>query len=175
MGLNRFRACVAVYGILRDDRGHVLLMRRAGSGYRDGQLSLPAGHLEGDEDAVSGLRREVREELGVEVVRCELARVMHRRRETPGDDEYIDLFFDVTAWAGEPSIKEPHKCSELVWSADPPPSTVDYVAVALGAAQGLIVHGWDEAPAQVGPGEGGISRRKGGSGIQRRRGGRNRI
>jgi ADP-ribose pyrophosphatase YjhB (NUDIX family) len=120
-------------------------------------LSLPAGHLEGDEDAVTGLRREVREELGVEVVRCELARVMHRRRETPEDDEYIDLFFTVTQWAGKPAIMEPHKCSELVWASPPPPAdTVDYVAVALKTGKGLIVHGWHESLAQVGRGEGQI-------------------
>jgi 8-oxo-dGTP diphosphatase len=142
--LTRFRARVAVYGVLRDG-GRVLLMRRKGSGYRDGQLSLPAGHLEGHEDAVSGLARELREELGVEVTSCSLALVMHRRRETEADDEYVDLFFDVTGWAGEPRIGEPHKCAELVWSSDPPADIVDYIGVALRAiddGERLVTHGW---------------------------------
>jgi 8-oxo-dGTP pyrophosphatase MutT (NUDIX family) len=141
--LSRFRAAVAVYGLLRRE-GRVLLLRRKGSGYRDGQLSLPAGHLEGEEDAVAGLRREVREELGVEVLDCRLALVMHRRRETPADDEYVDLFFDVTRWAGEPVIGEPEKCSELVWASpgELPDDVVDYIAVALKAGGGLVVHGW---------------------------------
>jgi 8-oxo-dGTP pyrophosphatase MutT (NUDIX family) len=79
---------VAVYGVLVES-GRVLLMRRAGSGYRDGQLSFPAGHLDGDEDAVDGLIRELREEVVIEVDRtdCELATVMHRRRENEDDDE----------------------------------------------------------------------------------------
>ena len=141
--MSRFRAAVAVYGMLRRD-GRVLLLRRKGSGYRDGELSLPAGHLEGDEDAVAGLERELREEIGVEVEHCQLALVMHRRRETPGDDEYLDLFFDVTRWVGEPVIGEPHKCSELVWAGleELPGDVVDYIAVALKAKGGLVAFGW---------------------------------
>lgn len=145
--MTRFRAAVAVYGFLRRD-GSVLLLRRKGSGYRDGELSLPAGHLEGDEDAISGLIRELREEVCVEVEPqdCRLALVMHRRRETTADDEYVDLFFDVARWSGEPAIGEPHKCGELVWAEEIPDDTVDYIAVALRSQSGLVVHGWDGAP-----------------------------
>ena len=149
MAAARFRACVAVYGILTEG-GRVLLMRRAGSGYRDGQLGLPSGHLDGDEDALQGLRRELREELAVTVVpgRCELGSVSHRRREQPGDDEFIDLFFTVAGWAGVPVIAEPAKCTELVW-ADPlrlPADTIGYVAAALHAARAgrhLVSFGWE--------------------------------
>jgi 8-oxo-dGTP pyrophosphatase MutT (NUDIX family) len=97
--------------------GSVLLMRRAGSGYRDGQLSLPAGHLDGDEDAIAGMLRELREELGIEAARddCQLMTVLHRRRETPADNEYVDLIFKIATWRGEPSIMEQEKCGELVW------------------------------------------------------------
>lgn len=149
MAAARFRACVAVYGVLIE-RGRVLLMRRAGSGYRDGQLGLPSGHLEGDEDAVRGLRRELHEELAVTVQRdqCELGTVLHRRREQAQDDEYVDLFFAVTGWSGVPSISEPSKCTELVWTDldDLPWDVVDYVAVALRAFQAgerLVTFGWD--------------------------------
>jgi 8-oxo-dGTP pyrophosphatase MutT (NUDIX family) len=44
--VDRFRLCAAVYGLLYGD-GRLLLMRRAGSGYLDGRLALPAGHLDG--------------------------------------------------------------------------------------------------------------------------------
>ncbi len=148
MSSGRFRACVAVYGVLIKG-GRVLLARRAGSGYRDGQLGLPSGHLDGGEDAVAGLCRELREELAITVARdqCTLATVLHRNRERPGDDEYLDLFFRVTGWAGQPAIAEPGKCTELVW-ADPgrlPGDTVDYVAGALRAMQAgqlLVTVGW---------------------------------
>jgi 8-oxo-dGTP diphosphatase len=145
----RFRLVVAVYGVLRDaDR--VLLMRRAGSGYHDGELSLPAGHLDGNEDVLTGLLRELREELTISVSResCRLVLVMHRSPELPGEHEYLDLFFAVGAWTGKPVIGEPNKCSELVWAkADElPTDTVEYVCTALheivDGKQSLVPYGW---------------------------------
>lgn len=108
---------VAVYGVLVDD-DRLLLLRRAGSGYRDGELSLPAGHLEGGEDAVPGLVRELKEELSVVVnpMSCRLALTVHRAPEGAGDREYVDLFFDVDRWTGAAAIAEPDKGEELVWA-----------------------------------------------------------
>jgi len=140
-----------VYAVLVE-RGRVLLMRRAGSGYRDGELSLPAGHLDGGEDAIAGLRRELREELGVDVDRsaCRLGLMLHRAAESPDDSEYIDFIFEITEWCGTPIIAEPTKCTELVW-VDPsrlPDDVVDYIAVTLTAwcaGERLVLHGWDNA------------------------------
>lgn len=148
MPIERFRLAAAVYGILTlGDR--VLLMRRAGSGYRDGQLSLPAGHLDGGEDAVNGLVRELHEELmiAVDPACCRLAVTMHRAPETSSDREYLDLFFAVDRWTGTPAIGEPSRCSELVWAQRSalPSGLVDYVAAALDAADNarpLLLHGW---------------------------------
>jgi 8-oxo-dGTP diphosphatase len=133
---DRFHLAAAVYGVLvENDR--VLLICRAGSSYRDGQLSLPAGHLDGGEDAVSGLARELREELRIDADpgSCRLAVVLHRAAERPGDDEYLDLVFTVRAWSGTPSIGEPDKCTELVWAPldQPRPGLVDYVDTAPAA------------------------------------------
>ncbi|MET7421104.1 NUDIX domain-containing protein [Dactylosporangium sp. NPDC005555] len=149
MPAERFRVAAAVYGILRDDDGRVVLLRRAGTSFRHGQLSLPAGHLEGGEDAVAGLVRELREELRVEAAphSCRLALLLHSAPEDADDSEYFHLFFTVGRWSGEPVIGEPAKCSELRW-ADPaalPPDVVDYVADALAAvARGetLALRGW---------------------------------
>lgn len=96
-----FRVTAAVYGILRD-QDRMLLIRRAGTGYRDGHLSLPAGHLDGGEDAVTGLMRELREELGIEADprSCRLALLMHAAPEHAHDREYFHLFFFVDGWSG---------------------------------------------------------------------------
>ena len=102
----RHRTALAVYALLRRD-GLVLLLRRAGSGYHDGELSLPAGHVEVGEHAVDALRRELREEVGVEVDAAALAVTVHRARETEDDHDYEDLFFAVDDWSGEPTIGEP--------------------------------------------------------------------
>jgi 8-oxo-dGTP diphosphatase len=145
----RFHPAAAVYGVLRDASEQVLLLRRAGSGYHDGELSLPAGHLDGGEDAVSGLVRELGEELLVEADpdACRLALVMHRAPEVGDGDEYIDLFFTVGRWTGRPQVGEPDKATELLW-AHPrrlPLDVVDYVARALhaiDAGEPLLLHGW---------------------------------
>jgi 8-oxo-dGTP diphosphatase len=147
----RFRLASAVYAVIFDGNG-VLLMRRSGSGYHDGELSLPAGHLDGNEDAPSGLIRELREELLIEAERdsCRLAAVLHRAPESPGDHEYLDLVFTVNRWVGTPSIGEPEKCSELVWADldGLPPDVVDYVEDARHALQRgepLVLCGWDRS------------------------------
>jgi 8-oxo-dGTP diphosphatase len=144
---DRFRLCAAVYGLLRRD-GRLLLMRRAGSGWRDGTLALPAGHLDGGEDAVAGLLRELSEEIGVVAERsaCRLATVVHSAA-APGDEEYLNLFFTVAGWTGTPTIREPDKCTELVWAdpADLPPDTVDYlpsVLAAVAAGDPLVLADW---------------------------------
>jgi 8-oxo-dGTP diphosphatase len=149
----RFHVAVAVYGVLLDG-DHVLLLRRAGSGYRDGELSLPAGHLDGAEDAVCGLVRELREEVEIEADpgSCRLAVVLHRAAEWIGDDEYLDLIFTVGAWTGTPSIGEPDKCSELVWAPlDRLPGDVaDYIRGALRGlrnGQPLVLVGWPGSEA----------------------------
>jgi 8-oxo-dGTP diphosphatase len=144
----RFHFAAAVYGVLVDgDR--LLLIRRAGTGYRDGQLSVPAGHLDGGEDAVSGLLRELREEVCIDADRdsCRLAVVMHRAPEDDDDSEYLDLFFTVDGWSGTPVIGEPDKCSELTWvdRHHLPADVVDYVAVGLQAVldgEPLVTYGW---------------------------------
>lgn len=135
----RHLAAVAVYALLRRD-GQLLLLRRAGSGFHDGELSLPAGHVDGGEDAVSAVIREVAEELRVTVQRpdCTLALTGHSGPERPGDDSYVDLFFSVEGWTGEPGIGEPDRCSELVWvpEQDLPADVVPYVAEAVRAILG---------------------------------------
>ena len=148
MPFEPFRVGAAVYGILREQE-RILLIRRAGTSYRNGQLSLPAGHLNGGEDAVTGLVRELREEIGIEAEpeSCRLVLIMHSAPEHSEDWEYFHLFFSVTRWAGEPFIAEPEKCSELRWadSSTLPPDIVDYVGealVAISRGEPLALHGW---------------------------------
>jgi 8-oxo-dGTP pyrophosphatase MutT (NUDIX family) len=132
--VSRFKAAVAVYALLRrDDR--VLLLRRSGSGFHDGELSLPAGHVDDGEDALSALVREIGEELVLAVDRadCRLALTGHSAPESPGEDAYVDLFFTVDHWSGEPVIGEPDKASELVWAPTRamPADVIPYVAEAI--------------------------------------------
>lgn len=53
----------SVSAVIRDGRGHVLLGRRADSG----EWGLPGGNVEIGESVTEAIRREVREETGLEV------------------------------------------------------------------------------------------------------------
>ena len=150
----RFKAAVAVYALLRRE-GAVLLVRRTGSGLHDGELALPAGHVEAGEDALSAVVREVAEELGIIVDRadCRLVLTGHSAPERPGDDAYVDLFFSVDHWTGEPRNAEPERCTELRW-ADPdalPAEVVPFMADAIRAesdpeASRLLLWHWHPEP-----------------------------
>ena len=133
MKTERFRAVVAVHLLLLREH-EVLLLRRHNTGYEDGNFSLIAGHLDGNETARQAMAREAREEAGIIMAPANLrfVHVMHRK-EAAEADERIDLFFAATRWQGEPMIREAEKCSELRWaSLDAlPPTMVPYVRVAL--------------------------------------------
>jgi 8-oxo-dGTP diphosphatase len=47
----RHKVLLAVYLVLRRPDGRVLLSRRAGTGYMDDKLGMPAYHADGDEPA----------------------------------------------------------------------------------------------------------------------------
>lgn len=131
-------------------QGRILLMRRAGSGYADGQLGLPAGHVDLGETPTASAVREVAEELGVVLDPAELrpGGTMFRNSQEPR----VDIFFTTRSWDGVPEIREPHKCTELVW-ADPgqlPDDALEFIGQAWNDAQNgrmLREYGFTPIPA----------------------------
>jgi ADP-ribose pyrophosphatase YjhB (NUDIX family) len=115
--------------LIRD--GQVLLLRRFNTGYEDGQYSVIAGHLDGGEEVTAAMRREAREEAGIEIAPEDLrvVGVMHRR----AMEERIDFFLVATEWAGEITNREPTKCDQLAWfDLDRlPENVIPYVRRAL--------------------------------------------
>lgn len=109
----------------------ILLLRRFNTGFEDGNYSVPAGHLDGDETVRMAAVREAFEEIGVhiEVEDIAFATVMHRK----SNDERVDFFVHVKAWDGEPFNSEPNKCDELRWCNLNvlPENTVPYVRRAI--------------------------------------------
>ncbi|WP_219509294.1 NUDIX hydrolase [Nonomuraea ceibae] len=57
------RHSVSVAGVIVDDQGRALLIQRRDNGHWE----APGGVLELNEDIISGLRREIREETGLDV------------------------------------------------------------------------------------------------------------
>lgn len=144
----RFRCVVAVHLFLLQGE-QVLLLQRANTGYADGQYSVIAGHLDGDETVLAATCREAWEEAGIRLAEADLAvvGVMQRRAVDPGDAERIDFFLTARRWAGMAHNAEPAKCAELRWSSLTalPPNVVPYVRQALSNYQQGIVFstlGW---------------------------------
>ncbi|MBM9506098.1 methyltransferase domain-containing protein [Actinacidiphila acididurans] len=111
----RHSEIVDVHLILR--RGdEVLLARRANTGYADGLLHAPSGHLEDGEDVRSGMIREAREEIGVELAPQDLTAAVVLQHRAPDGGARIGWFFVARhGVGGEPVNREPDKCSELGW------------------------------------------------------------
>lgn len=143
----RFKLACAVHLFLR--RGNeVLLLRRFQTGYEDGNYSVIAGHLDGDEEVVAAAVREAREEAGIELdpADVQVVGVMHRR----SNDERVDFFVTASRWAGVVTNMEPDKCDDLSWFDldELPPNVIPYVWRALANyRQGAWFdsYGWEQA------------------------------
>ncbi len=110
--------------ILRLD-GKVLLIQQQGPRDPSPSWFVPGGIVEHGESLIDGLRREVREETGLDVVRVgQLAYVIHSVRNEPGSlrgdwetragFQSVAFAFEITDWAGELAPDDP---DELVIQA----------------------------------------------------------
>ncbi|MEP7061204.1 MAG: Nudix family hydrolase [Betaproteobacteria bacterium] len=106
---------VAAAVILRDDGGVLLAQRPAGKPYA-GYWEFPGGKLEPGETPRHALDRELREELGLDVVRA--APWFIQRHDYPHADVELN-FFRVFAWRGEPVG---HDGQAFAWQV---PGTID--------------------------------------------------
>lgn len=109
----------------------ILLSRRFNTGYRDGEYSVPAGHLDGDETVIAAGIREAKEEIGVTIEASDMnfSSVMHRNE----GEERVDFFVQVHKWNGEIVNAEPEKCDDLRWVNfnELPDNTIPYVRQAI--------------------------------------------
>lgn len=129
----RFRLLGAVYLVLR--RGNeILLLKRANTGYQDGNYGLPSGHLDGNELATHAVAREAKEEAGI-TVQPEDVRLVHvdHKLNTGVSPERIELFFETSRWEGEITNAEPQKCDDLSWHdiTNLPPNMIPMVRNVL--------------------------------------------
>lgn len=112
--VERFKLPAAVFLYLVKDSS-VLLLRRTGTGWHDGDYDLVAGHIDGNESLTTALAREAKEEIGIQFNPAD-ARFKHLIHAKFVDDrEYFNIIFEVSEWVGEPAIKEPDKSDDLRW------------------------------------------------------------
>ena len=89
--------------------------------HEDGDHSVVAGDLDGEEEVAVAPAREAREEVDGAVAGADLrvVGVMHGRGEAGRvDDDRVDFFPETARWTGEILNREPEKCPDLLW-ADP--------------------------------------------------------
>lgn len=107
----RFKIACAVHLILiKDDK--ILLQRRNNPnkhGY--GMLGMPAGHLEANENVYDAFKREMKEELGIDVTSCEIVQIMNLN----GDTDVYDAYFFTCDYSGIIKNNESDNVKLLEW------------------------------------------------------------
>lgn len=107
---------IVVAGILIE-RGRVLLtLRSAERRAYPSTWALPGGHVEPGELETEALRRELREELGIEVLGCdkEPTSRLHLTAGLPNAELHLSTW-RITMWRGQPSnlLREEH--DRIAW------------------------------------------------------------
>jgi 8-oxo-dGTP pyrophosphatase MutT (NUDIX family) len=135
MSKDYFYLICAVHLFLADGE-KILLLRRFNTGYEDGNFSLIAGHINGQETVKTAMIREAAEEAGITIdpLDLEIVLVMHRRVAKSGQ-ERIDYFLRCEKWQGQIVNMEPAKCDLLEWHNiyNLPQNMVPYVARAINS------------------------------------------
>ena len=107
---------MAVFIMIRDDQGRLLLQQRANTGYMDGYYDFAcSGHVDEGETIIEAAVRELKEEIGI-TAKAEDLKLVHINQNYL-DRAYANFTFELRAWEGEPTICEPDKCSDLAYFA----------------------------------------------------------
>ena len=128
---DKFKLIPEAHIFLMNSDEEILLLRRFNTGYEDGNYSVVAGHIDGNEEVKAAAIRETKEEAGIEIQPSdiEVVGVMHRKAE----DERVSFFLAASKWSGDIVNAEPDKCDDLSWHSvhDLPANMVPYVRQAL--------------------------------------------
>lgn len=100
----------AVFVILERDN-KIFFLRRANTGWADGMLTVPAGHVDRGDNVTETAIKETKEEACVDISATDLEflHVDFLR------DEYTNFYFRAKKWTGEPTLGERHLASEATW------------------------------------------------------------
>jgi ADP-ribose pyrophosphatase YjhB (NUDIX family) len=117
--------------MIRD--GRILLMRRL-KAPEAGCWGIAGGKVDLYETAAEGARREIAEELGVQIAADDLLCIVDQIDREAGD-HWLSAVYLAERFTGEPSILEPHKHGGLGWfDLDDAPQPLTAAAAAAIAA-----------------------------------------
>lgn len=107
-----------------DSTGRILLSKRGSSvGLLPGQWCFPSGHCKRGETPTAALKREIREELGIEATSIASSPILEAfsivRQIDPKGRVYFQPYalsvYFVRDWTGIPHNNEPDKCDGIQW------------------------------------------------------------
>ncbi len=110
----------AVFGIIRDETWKILMIKRKNTGFKDGYYGLPSGHIELLESPTDAVKRELKEEVGIDVTKENL-RIIHTSysiSENEFDEEirpYFHFYFEVIAYTWTLANMEEDKSEGIYW------------------------------------------------------------
>lgn len=141
------RHLIDVHVLLIADRDILLTQRRDTNPDFDGQWHLPSGKLDAAESALDAAAREAEEEVGVLINPTDLRHVHTIHVNGSGPEPRLGLFFETRRWLGEPTNREPGKCSAVGWFPlhRLPSRLIDYPAQGVHAYRNgttFSIHGW---------------------------------
>jgi mutator protein MutT len=132
---------VGVGAIIVDNRGRLFLARRGIKAKNErGLWEFPGGSVEFGETVAAALRREMREEFGIEITVGELLDVVDHILKEEGQ-HWVSPTYLCTITAGEPHIMEPEKCAEIGWfRPDEVPKELTQISRENLAHYLLVIH-----------------------------------
>ena len=106
---------VGVGALILDEAGRIFLSQRGPLAKNErGLWEIPGGGVEFGETLADALRREMREEYGIEIEVGDLLDVVDHILPAEGQ-HWVSPTFICRITAGEPRIVEPGKCSAIGW------------------------------------------------------------
>lgn len=107
---------VGVGAMIFNDKGEVLLAKRGAAAKNErGCWECPGGGIEFGETMLQAIKREVREELGVEITIDQQLRAIDHLI-LADEQHWVTTPFVAKLAPGQvPKIIEPHKCDEIGW------------------------------------------------------------
>lgn len=117
--------------LILEHNNEFLLLRRYNTGYEDGNYSVIAGHLNGNETIKEAMIREDLEEANITIddKHLKIVGVMHRKN----GDESIDYYLYTNKFSGNIRIMEPNKYDDLAFYKldNLPDNIIPYIKTVL--------------------------------------------